>query len=48
MSVLDEARRDFLAAERRGVLVTIDPDGRPRPVPVCFALVDGVIYSPPG
>ncbi|MGZ6339115.1 MAG: pyridoxamine 5'-phosphate oxidase family protein [Candidatus Limnocylindrales bacterium] len=46
MSVLDEARCDFLAAERRGVLVTIDPDGRPRPVPVCFALVDGVIYSP--
>lgn len=34
----------FLVAARRAILATIDPDGRPRLVPVCFVVdaVDGV------
>lgn len=40
----------FLAAARSAVLATIDPEGRPRQVPVCF-VVDGepatpVIWTP--
>ena len=31
-------QRGFIAAARRAVLVTIAPDGRPRPVPICFAI----------
>jgi PPOX class probable F420-dependent enzyme len=38
--VLTEPERSFLASARRAVLVTIAPDGRPRPVPICF-VVDG-------
>jgi PPOX class probable F420-dependent enzyme len=26
----------FLVAARRAILATIDPDGRPRPIPICF------------
>ena len=26
----------FLAAARRAILATVDADGRPRPVPICF------------
>ncbi|MEO8571107.1 MAG: TIGR03668 family PPOX class F420-dependent oxidoreductase [Chloroflexota bacterium] len=46
--VLSAAERAFLAAARRAVMVTIAPDGRPRPVPVCFVLdeIDAVLYTP--
>ena len=40
---------DFIAATRRAVLATIDADGRPRLVPICFAVGDDgplVVYSP--
>ena len=44
------AESRFLAAARRAVLATTDPDGRPRLVPVCFVLVGAgdaaTIYSP--
>ncbi len=33
---LDAGELAFLVAARRAILVTIDPHGRPRPVPVCF------------
>lgn len=36
--VLSPTERAFLAGARRAVLVTIAPDGRPRPVPICFVL----------
>jgi PPOX class probable F420-dependent enzyme len=36
--VLSEAQRAFFAAERRAVLATTSPEGRPRLVPVCFWL----------
>jgi PPOX class probable F420-dependent enzyme len=35
---MDGATRAFVEAARRAVLATIDDDGRPRLVPVCFAL----------
>lgn len=46
--VLAPSQRDFLASTRRAVLATIDPDGRPRLVPICFVLDDGrpLLYSP--
>jgi PPOX class probable F420-dependent enzyme len=42
------AERAFLAAARRAVLVTVAPDGRPRPVPVCFVLdpVEPILVTP--
>jgi len=33
---LDTRELAFLVAARRAILATIDPDGRPRPVPICF------------
>ncbi len=43
----------FVAGARRATLATIAPDGRPRLVPVCFALLDAgepdgrpVLYTP--
>jgi PPOX class probable F420-dependent enzyme len=33
---LDSRELAFLVAARRATLATIDPDGRPRPVPICF------------
>jgi PPOX class probable F420-dependent enzyme len=46
--VLSTAQRSFILAARRAVLATIAPDGRPRLVPICFALADEqpVLYSP--
>jgi PPOX class probable F420-dependent enzyme len=47
MALTDRERR-FLESQRRAVLVTVAPDGRPRPVPICFALTGdaGVLYTP--
>lgn len=35
-ALLDRHQLAFLVAARRAILATIDPDGRPRPVPICF------------
>ena len=35
-AILDPHELAFLVAARRAILATIDPDGRPRPVPICF------------
>lgn len=47
---LGPEQRALLAEARRATLATIAPDGRPRLVPCCFALVDGdrgpLIYTP--
>ena len=47
MPMTDDERR-FLARQRRAILVTIAPDGRPRPVPVCFVPADdaAILYTP--
>jgi PPOX class probable F420-dependent enzyme len=50
--VLTARQRAFLLEARRIVMCTIAPDGSPRPVPICFALVEDVgaaglrIYTP--
>ena len=50
MTALDAAQERFLAEARRAVLATIDPDGRPRLVPICHVLLgtsgDTTLYSP--
>ena len=42
---LSDAHRAFLLSQPRAVLGTSRPDGRPRLVPICFALVDDSIVS---
>lgn len=51
--ILTPTERAFVAAERRAVLATMRPDGRPRLVPICFALAERddrlgrpVLYTP--
>ena len=36
----------FLEAHRVGRLATVDAGGRPYAVPICYALLDGLIYTP--
>jgi PPOX class probable F420-dependent enzyme len=36
----------FLHRQRSGRLATVDPRGQPHAVPICYALLDGVIYTP--
>ena len=36
----------FLGRHRVARLATVDTSGRPYAIPICFALVDGVIYTP--
>jgi PPOX class probable F420-dependent enzyme len=46
--VLTDDDRALLGASRRAVLATIAPDGRPRPVPICFVVDPDrpVVYTP--
>src|SRR5712692_10442427 len=46
LDALTEAEAAFLLAARVARLATVDPAGRPHTVPICFALVDGCLYSP--
>jgi PPOX class probable F420-dependent enzyme len=36
----------FLERQRSGRLATVDPRGQPHAVPICYALLDDVIYTP--
>jgi len=47
-AVVSAAQRRFIEVARRAVLVTIMPDGRPRPIPICFSLdpAGPVLYTP--
>jgi PPOX class probable F420-dependent enzyme len=40
------AQAAFLDQHREGRLATVDAAGRPHNVPICFALLDGVFYTP--
>src|SRR6478672_8661129 len=46
--VLTIAQRAFIESARRAVLATIGRAGRPRLVPICFALADDspILYTP--
>jgi PPOX class probable F420-dependent enzyme len=43
--IIDEPLRAFIESQRVGRLATVDEQGRPHAVPVCFALYRDVIYS---
>jgi PPOX class probable F420-dependent enzyme len=43
---LSPAERDLLASARRASLATIDDNERARLVPICFVLIDDVMWSP--
>jgi PPOX class probable F420-dependent enzyme len=45
--ILSPDERRFLAEARRAILATIDAAGRPRLVPVCFAVSDDAATEPP-
>ena len=45
-AALSERERTFLTAPRTATLATISPDGRPRLVPICFVVIDDVVWSP--
>ena len=36
----------FLERQRSGRLATVDPRGQPHALPICYALLDGVVYTP--
>jgi PPOX class probable F420-dependent enzyme len=36
----------FLEAHRSGRLATVDPHGQPHAVPICYALLNGILYTP--
>jgi PPOX class probable F420-dependent enzyme len=36
----------LLERQRSGRLATVDPHGQPHAVPVCYALLDGIVYTP--
>ena len=44
--MLSSEQAALLEASRVGHLATVDPTGRPHVVPVCFARLDGVVYTP--
>lgn len=44
--VLSTGQRSFVAASRTAILATVAPDGAPRLVPICFALIDDAIWTP--
>jgi PPOX class probable F420-dependent enzyme len=44
--VLTDAERAFVAGARTATLATITPDGHPRLVPICFVLIDDVVWFP--
>src|SRR5690242_12380238 len=45
-SMFSDEQAGFLEAHRVAHLATADGAGRPHVVPVCFALLDGTLYTP--
>jgi len=39
-------QRAFLHEQRVGRLATVDPAGHPHAVPICYAELDGLVYTP--
>jgi PPOX class probable F420-dependent enzyme len=44
--VLAPHQIDFLNRQRVGRLATVAADGQPHAVPICYALLDGLLYTP--
>jgi PPOX class probable F420-dependent enzyme len=36
----------FLEQQRSGRLATVDPRGQPHAVPICYVLLNGIVYTP--
>jgi coenzyme F420-0:L-glutamate ligase / coenzyme F420-1:gamma-L-glutamate ligase len=45
-TTISPEQRAFLSAERVGRLATVDGEGRPHAVPVCYAELGGRLYTP--
>lgn len=45
-ATLTAAQAVFLDQQRSGRLATVDPAGQPHAVPICYALLDGIVYTP--
>ncbi len=45
-ATLSPEQADFLERQRSGRLATVDPRGQPHAVPICYALLDGILYTP--
>lgn len=45
-SVLTDSERAFVVGARTATLATIATDGHPRLVPICFVLIDDVVWFP--
>jgi PPOX class probable F420-dependent enzyme len=43
---LSPQERELLADARRATLGTVDPEGRPRLVPICFVVLEDVLWTP--
>jgi PPOX class probable F420-dependent enzyme len=43
---LSREQAAFLEGQRSGRLATVDPQGQPHAVPICYALLDGIVYTP--
>jgi PPOX class probable F420-dependent enzyme len=46
IAALTPAQAAFLEQRRSGRLATVDMRGQPHAVPICYALLDGVLYTP--
>ncbi len=45
-ATLTPEQRAFLGRQRVGRFATVDPQGRPHAVPICYVELDGVLYTP--
>lgn len=46
LAALTPEQAAFLEQQRSGRLATVDPAGQPHAVPICYALLNGIIYTP--
>ena len=46
MIAVTTAQAAFLDRQRSGRLATVDPRGQPHAVPICYAFLDGAVYTP--
>src|SRR5262245_24562708 len=46
MTTLSPEQSAFLERQRSARLATVDPRGQPHAVPICYAVLDGLLYTP--
>ena len=45
-AAITPGQAELLERQRSGRLATVDPHGQPHAVPICYALLDGILYTP--